>query len=394
MSTYQAVAAVTAAFAHRITQSIAPMPGAHVSTERPTGADPGGTPRVNLFLYHIDANPFLTTGDLPTRRADGTFIQKPRMGLDLFYLLTFYGNDKLPALESHLLAGLTLSGIHARPILTRDELSLFAGDAFADTDFVALTPLPMSIHELSRLWSMFFQVPYTLSISLKASAAILVSEPPVTEALPVTRRGLIVTTFDKPQIESVQAPAGSDQPLVFGGEMLVSGRGFEADQVVLYLGSTLFTPDRRAVTRDRILLPLTDRLLRAGVLPLRLVKDDMFEAVWWPVTLRPVVNEVRVTAAARDLTLTIALAPDIDPQQSVQVLLNEIDPPAAKPPLARVLEVPPVTANTGTITLPLPALPGGTYLVRVRVDRAESLLMSHPRTGRFSGPKIKIGTGR
>src|SRR5271165_5220408 len=70
------------------------LSGAAVTTLRPDAqlsvADATG---INIFLYQVLPNASLRNCDLPTRRSDGTLVQRPRIALDLNYLFTFYGND-------------------------------------------------------------------------------------------------------------------------------------------------------------------------------------------------------------------------------------------------------------------------------------------------------------
>jgi len=383
MSTYRAVAAATAAFAQRIKQSIAPLEGAIVTTERPSAPQVGGPPRVNLFLYHIDANPFLTTDDLPTRRADGSLIEKPKIALDLYYLLSFYGDDKLPALENHVLIGLTMSGIHAKPVLTPEELSAVDGEIIA-SDFIALTPLPLSIHELSRLWSMFFQVPYTVSVSLKASAAILIADLPAGEALPVARRGLEVVTFSEPKVTSAGAPGFGPGALVFGGELLITGSGFGGDGAAVVIGQTVLRPASGAVVDGRIVLRLDVPTLRAGAQALSVVTAAGFTSPEVGLLLRPAVGAPQLTGE----TLTLPVRPDVAPGQTTELVLDLLDG-AEGAQTTFTLEAAADTPDR--LTAAVGELPPGVYAVRARIDRAESLLVFDPMTGRPS-PTILLGT--
>ena len=55
--------------------------------------------------------------DLPTRNSDGELVQRPRVALDLHYLLTFYGDEML--LEPQRMLGNVALALHTTPVLTR-----------------------------------------------------------------------------------------------------------------------------------------------------------------------------------------------------------------------------------------------------------------------------------
>src|ERR1700761_7798823 len=51
------------------------------------------TPGVNVFLYKVSPQPQLRGEDLPTRGADGTVVRRPTTILELYYLISFTGDD-------------------------------------------------------------------------------------------------------------------------------------------------------------------------------------------------------------------------------------------------------------------------------------------------------------
>ncbi|MDH4076737.1 MAG: DUF4255 domain-containing protein, partial [Acidimicrobiia bacterium] len=157
-------------------------------------ADP---PTISLFLYHVAPNPMLRNEDLPTRDATGQVVlKKPAAALDLQYLLSFTGNDQ--ELEPQLLLGAALRDLHAHPVLTHDDIA----DAVKDheppilphpglsvsdlIESVRLYPLALSIEERSKLWSVFFQAPYRLSVEYGATVVMIEKDDPVTTYPPPT----------------------------------------------------------------------------------------------------------------------------------------------------------------------------------------------------------------
>ena len=95
MSNYLAIATITATLARLLQSSIQlDMPGAKVTTMRPE-ATGGKIPEVgmNVYLYQVIPNPAWRNYDLRNRRPKGELIKHSQAGLDLFYIMTFYGYD-------------------------------------------------------------------------------------------------------------------------------------------------------------------------------------------------------------------------------------------------------------------------------------------------------------
>ncbi len=196
MSNALAIATVTTALAQIVrgaAQSV--VNGADVVTGRP---DPAATPthRIHLFLYQVSANGAMRNNDLPTRSSDSKVVARPTVALDLHYLLAFYGSDS--ELEAQRMLGAVARDLHAKPILTRamiqsaiaSQPSFLGGSNLADSvEQVKFSPLAVSLEELSKLWSVFFQTPYALSVAYQGTVVLIESEEAAQPALPVLKRG-------------------------------------------------------------------------------------------------------------------------------------------------------------------------------------------------------------
>src|SRR5712692_6554015 len=103
--------------------------GADVITVRPDNAvkEAGADPRVNIYLYQVTPNAAWRNADLPTRRADGTVLQRPQVALDLHYMISFYGDES--QLISQRMLGSLVRTFHAQPFLTRDRIRNTIGGA-------------------------------------------------------------------------------------------------------------------------------------------------------------------------------------------------------------------------------------------------------------------------
>ena len=163
-------------------------------TERPD-ATAVTQPRARLFLYQVSPSAALRNLDLPTRAANGTLTKRPTAAIDLHYLLAFYGNEG--DLEPQRMLGAVVRDIHAKPVLLRQMIE----DAIASEPFlngsnlgeapeqVKFTPIALSLEEMSKLWSVFFQAPYALSVAYQGTVLLIESEETAQAALPVLRRG-------------------------------------------------------------------------------------------------------------------------------------------------------------------------------------------------------------
>ncbi len=195
MSNALAIATVTTALAQIVrnaAQSV--VNGADVVTGRP---DPNATPahRIHLFLYQVSPNGAMRNSDLPTRSTDGKPVRRPAVALDLHYVLAFYGSET--ELETQRMLGAVCRDLNARPALTRQMIRdavasqpFLNGSNLADAvEQVKFSPLAVSLEEMSKLWSVFFQTPYALSVAYQGTVVLIESDEPAQPALPVLRRG-------------------------------------------------------------------------------------------------------------------------------------------------------------------------------------------------------------
>jgi hypothetical protein len=188
MSNSLAIATVTAVLRDMLQEAAGTaVPGATVTTRRPEAVKDGGQnkPIVNIFLYLVNPNPAWRNTDITIRYPNPERLEKrPQSPLDLSYLISFYGNEL--ELEPQRLLGSVVSAIHARPRLSPQAIrsTVERENYLRDSDLefqvaqienITLTPIGLSLEELSKLWSVFFQVPYALSVAYQASTVLIES---------------------------------------------------------------------------------------------------------------------------------------------------------------------------------------------------------------------------
>ncbi len=120
--------------------------------------DDGGSPnKVSLFLYQILENPYLKNEE--PQRIDDTRLQSPPMSLDLLYLVTPYSDDKT---QEKFILGKVMQIFFDNAILTGTVLQ---GSLSGTDEEIKLLFNPISLDDLTKIWSAFQEVAYRLSIS-------------------------------------------------------------------------------------------------------------------------------------------------------------------------------------------------------------------------------------
>lgn len=199
MSNYLAIATVTIALRDILQDAaLAVVPGANVTVRRPENISNDGQDKagINLFMYRATANSAWANADLPVRSFNGQLVHRPQMALDLDYLLSFHGSEL--AMEPQRLLGNTVIALHAQPLLKPDVIRnvianntyLSASNLAEQVELVKFGPLNLNLEELSKLWSVFFQVPYTLSTIYRASIVVIEAESTLPEVKIVTERSI------------------------------------------------------------------------------------------------------------------------------------------------------------------------------------------------------------
>ena len=426
MSNFLAVATATASLTQLLRSAVTQdVPGSGVSTLRPDqlANNPSDGPSVNVFLYQVTSNSGWQTRDLPGRDDRGRILERQRTAIDLHYLLSFFGDDK--KLEPQRLLGSAIRTLHSNPVLTRSlirntianvDFDYLAESTLAeDVELVKFTPSKLSMEEWSKLWSVFFQSPYVLSTPYQASVVLIESEDSPRSPLPVRDRNVYVTQIRRPTIEAATAEDGQRRPLSIGEKLIVHGRNLKWELTSLRIAGVEVDPEE--VSEDRVAVTLSSAhippdALRAGVVPVQVVqKRDMGtppephlgeESNVAAFILRPTIvvpDRATNVRGARQLprsrTVTIEFDPIVGRGQRVVVLLNEF---AEEPPpdvASYAFPAPPRKADAESIKFVFSGVAPATYLVRVQVDGAESLLTVDedslsPSFNRFVAPKLVV----
>jgi hypothetical protein len=385
-----AIAAVTATIRNLLYAGVnADVPGTSVGTGPPDRVRTNGQDnRINLFLYHTSLDPAWRNQPLPGVSKDGED-GRPPLPLSLYYLVTAYGEND-DGIVSHRLLGRAMSVLHDHPVLDGAEIKAAVGAAnLAESDLdqqierVRITPQPLSLEEMSKLWTTF-QTQYRISAAYQACVVLIESTVPARAPVPVLTRGDEQDTGPVaegsipafPTIEQIVLPAG--QPgAALGEEVLLTGHDLGAT-ISLRLthlrlgGSMTVAPAAVSDEEIRLHLPGEPTNLPAGlssVSGVRLVNGDQRFTNEAPLPVAPTILQA---TAVRDiqgaLTITIECSPRVVPGQVVQLLLGEHQLPLG-----------PVAAATNQLVF-TPTIAPREYLLRLRVDGVDSIFVDRTTT--------------
>jgi hypothetical protein len=407
MSDYRAIAGVTGTLQQFLYGPLsAAIPGTTVRTGPPSASLlTGSAAAVNIFLYQVNPNASWRNRDLPTRRGDGTLQKRPQIGLDLYYILSFYGSES--KMVPQLLLGATVSALHAHPMLDPasipeflDGKSLQACGLAEQAQVLKFTLMPLSHEELGRIWSVFFQVPYTLSVAYQCSVVLLESDLKPEPALPVLSTRLGAMPWEPARIDRVEPPvveAASDAVIRLEGERLAGPR------TRVWFGEIEAEPDQVTEEAVEVAVPAT---LRAGVHTVRVVHGQPGSRVTGArstpasfVLLPRVVGaagfESKEIAGKEVSMMTLPVEPPVGSGQSVELLLNEWPAPQRGAARSYRIKADPESIPGETLGFDIQGVGAGAYVARVEIDGVASRLSTEddatsPEFGRFTAPRVEI----
>jgi hypothetical protein len=348
MSNSLALAAVTAALGRVISQALQTVPNLSAAPEVRIGRPPldVGFVGANLFLYRVSPSAARRNEDLVTRASDGTLVRRPQAALDLDYLVSFYGSDA--GLEPHRLMGSVVALLHAAPLLTpaairaaiasSGPLGILAGsDLDQQLEPVRFTLAPLDVENLHRVWSLFYNVPYAMSVAYTASTLLLDADMVPSRPPPARLAVFSAIPMLRAAIESLAPPVVT---FGTGATLTALGVAHRPPDARLRIDSV----EAATVAQDGGLVATIPPGLRAGVHSVRVVTGDAatpagtLESPAAVFVLAPRVADGAVYRAAIDArtgerieTIAVNLAPAPAFTQPAQLFLNPLRVPGASP---------------------------------------------------------------
>jgi len=445
MSNYLAIATVTACLQRMLQSSVQlDLDGARVTTVRPNNLG-SGTPEkgVNLYMYQVSLNPvWQKNAEVRMRSTRDAGAKKSRTALDLHYILSFYGNET--ELEPQRLLGSVVKILSDRTTLTRETIYETLADSSypyltdsnlaEQTEEICFSPMNLSLEDLSKVWSVFFQTPYSISLVYKATVLMIEGEESAYRALPVRDRALsgVIPFFNRPLVEQVVSRSGKFDPILANSTLLISGKNLNSKQTTVRISGVEITP--QSVNETELLVPLSltpDNSLKAGVQSLQVIHhvstesrgdngngwrgesthetatqtlskptvfSQILESNAIPFILRPVVTKVTVSKLegkdedVRSAEIKVRVNLNLGKQQRIVLVMNE---KSTQNPAAYMFEASHRHRDGMLVTIPVKNVKPGEYLVRLQVDGAESILNvdsdpNSPSFNRYTEPKMVI----
>lgn len=389
MSSPAALATVTATLRHLIAGAV---PAASVTTQPPSTARNGGTgEQINIFLYSTHYNTALSNFPMPGEARSGEHAHPP-LPLVLKYLITAYGSND-DDISGQQLLGQAMSLLHDHPLLGPSDIIGITPDSDLQNQIerVRITPDPMSLDDMSKLWSSFQSAEYRLSVSYEVSVVLIESNRPQSAALPVLRRGA-----DDRGPNVVVGPGPSISGLRFQNQKPAAEQG---DSVTL-LGDGLTNEDTVVrFTHPRLDDPIEVRPAFSAdgsemVVQLPQLADDPDVGSKWPagfyslsvvsqpsgaparssnrvsMPLSPIIDSVTPpNAPAGNVVLTIQCLPQIRDGQRVRLLFGD----RTIAPDSIVTPNNPSAPTTLTCTVIDAVARAAPYVLRLRVDGVDSI---------------------
>jgi hypothetical protein len=390
VSNYLAIAQATEALRGLLARSVqSDVPYAVQVEARKPPSEPMTEPVITVFCYRITPHASRRNADTPTRDGDGRLLRTPTAAYDLHYLISCYGNEA--QLVPQALLGSVARTLHEQPALSARDLEDAAGQVFlagadlaASPQAVRLTPSKMDLDDLSKLWSMLIQTPYTPSIGFEASLVLLESRRTPAVGRPVREHRVRVVPGRRPVVEELRSrPAASDTeprsgPVPVGHEVVLTGHDLNGEGVTVDVGGALVEP---SVVDDGRVVFTPPVGLAPGAHPVRVLHRIALGDTVRILDSNKVAMARQATVTAARVTngeVVAALDVAVGDRQRVSVLLDELDGsvghrfdapyPLPGPRDPREVEV--VTEGVAA----------GTYLLRIRIDGVDTAVGEDLRT--------------
>jgi len=350
---------------------------------------------VNLLLYRVDVNVAWRNQTLPSQTKPGES-GPPPLALDLEYLITAYGEEEREDI-AHFILGRAMRFLHDFPMIPRDRLKLALPEANVHDQIerVKITQRPLSVEELSKLWTVF-QTQYQVSAAYVVTVVLIDSRVPARTALPVlTRgkddRGIDAIAGSPPSLDLARSIAGFGAATL-GGELVVEGQHLDTAGLTARVSHRLMQKalplPATPVSASQLRVPLpvlgggVASTWPAGIYSLALVQSrpdhPEYATNEVPFALAPaIVVTPDAPPVAGVIHVTITATPQIRTEQSVFVIWDgtQIVPDSVTPP--------PVDPDAPSEVKFKVDADVGTHRVRLRVDGVDSILMRPAAGGGF-----------
>lgn len=360
-----------------------------------------GKSQINLFLYHMAPDAAWRNMDNPGKSRSGER-SYPLLPLKLYYIMTAYSGGAEDGIDSttvdkHLIGSQRLLGrgmsiFHDHPILDASTINDLLPETeriehpFDQIERVRITLQPLSLEELSKLWTTF-QTNYRTSAAYEISVLLMESSHESKTALPVLMRGkgdrgVFSSTSSTPVLFSVKPPL--PQPSAnLGDRLLITGSGLDADGLSLRIASPYLSEPKAMKTSSAgqkgaiaVNLPSPSdpgamSNWAPGFYTISAVVNHPDLPSWvtneLPFALSPIIKCNPKKAAPGSINLKISCTPRLREGQKAYLLFGDRQ-------IRAMSIVNPNDISQATILeFFIPQADEGEYIIRLRVDGIDSL---------------------
>jgi hypothetical protein len=396
-----AIAAVTSTLQKWLFDRVNNAPGGNgtVVTTRPLDRAREGQAgkQLNVFLYRTAVDAALRNADMPGGPiAPGENGSAP-LPLSLHYLVTAWGEGDDDT-DAHSVLGVAMQLLNDFPLLARKLLgaALQGNDLHLQAERVRLTSMPLSVDEMSRLWTTF-QTQYRISAAYEASVVLIDSSREAVSAPPVARRGADdrgpearVGPF--PALERAE-PASGGPSVLSGEEVALRGSALTGADAVRFRHPLLAEPVEASGaaivsasdTEVRVAVPAQ---LPAGIASATVTVPQPAGAGSLPTNEVPIAVAPDIASPALPIAVargagdavqvTVGVRPEALPEQRAYLIAGSTPLPAAA-----------LTTPSSTLSF-AGKLAAGEYPLRLRVDGVDSPLVDRTATPAAYDPDRRL----
>ena len=383
MSNDRAVAAVTSTLRNMLFQAVssdADLAGTTVTTRPPDRARRGGgtSNQINLFLYRTSIDAAWRNQDPPGIRPGES--GQPPLPLVLSYLMTAYGEDDDEVL-AHRLLGVGMQVLNDQPLLPPDAIAaaLSGSGLEYQPDRVRITPHPIPMDEISRLWATF-STGYRISASYDAAVVLIDSTQPARAALPVLARsagdlGPHAGAQVAPFLQAA-SPPGAQPGARPGDTVTLTGKRLAGVSQARVSGGALSGPQELPVATGSdgvvtVKLP-TDPPMPVGIVAITAqvtaADGDALASNAVPLVLVPMLANTAPLAGTLDdgsVTIEVTCSPPVLASQTVALVVG-----------SQIVAGTPGAVGSEprqSLSFTLQGFTAGSYVLRLRVDGQDSI---------------------
>ena len=334
MSNYLAIATVTSALKDIIQTGISKdLPGTLVTTVRPDSINNAQKERkVNLYMYQAIPNKEFNSSNSSSYKLNKGITKGKAVSLDLYYIISFYGNEQ--ELEPQQLLGSTIKSLMDRPTVDAEIMEstlfqakfLYNSTLSEQTQQIKFVPAMTEANEIVRIWSAMFKSPYALSIIYQGKGEIKLTLLEEAENL-------------RPGIQNLQ---------------IIHYQFEQRNEEYI----------TKSVSSNKIELVLRPKIVTIAILNLRKNWQQQCS------------GQIQI-----DVDLLV------EPTQQVYLILNEINNTESED---YVFKAHKRNELQESLFFAIDGIKAASYLVRIKIDNADSLLEIDPITEEYCNPVIDL----